>query len=258
MINSATFIGEPLPFQDVCRIYPPKIRDVVANPKFSVYLKIITITQDELAEENKKISKGLDLGNQINDPFEFLLNCCYNSQDFKKLAEDAFYFFTHEKITFLYSEKRILIGDPETELSKVKNVNQLRFLTEKNYFEFQNAVRVSFGAPEEKEPPPIDPNEDPRIRRMKEKIRERDRIKAKAAAAGKNSGGISLQTSLAAICCMGIGLTPLNIGELSYAAIGPIMNMMQEKEKYDIDIRSLLAGADSKKIKPKYWIRNEE
>jgi hypothetical protein len=30
------------------------------------------------------------------------------------------------------------------------------------------------------------------------------------------------------------------------------------KEKYEIDIDSLLAGADSKKIKPKYWIRNSE
>ena len=29
-------------------------------------------------------------------------------------------------------------------------------------------------------------------------------------------------------------------------------------EKYDIDIRSLLAGADSKKVKPKYWIRNSD
>ena len=67
-----------------------------------------------------------------------------------------------------------------------------------------------------------------------------------------------METTLAAICCMGIGITPLNIGEMSYAAIGPIMNMMQEKEKYDIDIRSLLAGADSKKVKPKYWIRNNE
>ena len=57
---------------------------------------------------------------------------------------------------------------------------------------------------------------------------------------------------------MGIGITPLNIGELSYGSISTIMNMMQEKEKYDIDIRSLLAGADSKKIKPKYWIRNND
>jgi hypothetical protein len=32
--------------------------------------------------------------------------------------------------------------------------------------------------------------------------------------------------------------------------------MEQQKEAYDIDIRSLLAGADSKKVKPKYWIRN--
>jgi hypothetical protein len=54
---------------------------------------------------------------------------------------------------------------------------------------------------------------------------------------------------------MGIGITPLNIGEMSYASIQPIMRMLQNKEKYEVDIQSLLAGADSKKIKPKYWIR---
>jgi hypothetical protein len=32
--------------------------------------------------------------------------------------------------------------------------------------------------------------------------------------------------------------------------------MYQQNEEYDIDIRSLLAGADSKKVKPKYWIKN--
>ena len=37
-----------------------------------------------------------------------------------------------------------------------------------------------------------------------------------------------------------------------------ILNQYQTKEKYEIDIDSLLAGADSKKIKPKYWIRNLE
>jgi hypothetical protein len=35
------------------------------------------------------------------------------------------------------------------------------------------------GLPPLKEEPPIDPNEDPRIRKMKEKIRERDRVKAR-------------------------------------------------------------------------------
>ena len=115
-------------------------------------------------------------------------------------------------------------------------------------------IRESLGEKPAKPPEPINPNEDPRIRRIKEKARERDRIKAKQS--GKS--GISLDTCVTAICCMGIGLTPLNIGEISYASIGEIMRVMQNKEKYDIDIRSLLAGADSKKVKPKYWIRNSD
>jgi hypothetical protein len=57
---------------------------------------------------------------------------------------------------------------------------------------------------------------------------------------------------------MGLGITPLNIGEMSYASMGELVRTYQEKEKYDLDVRSLLAGADSKKIKPKYWIRNTD
>ena len=146
------------------------------------------------------------------------------------------------------------MGTPPENLD---SINQLRIISEDDFFDLQNAIRVSVGLPELKPEPPVDPNEDPRIRKMKEKIRERDRAKAKRAAEGKGDG-INITTSLTAICCMGIGLTPLNIGELSYASIAPIMKMMQEKEKYDLDIHSLLAGADSKKVKPKYWIRNFE
>jgi hypothetical protein len=36
------------------------------------------------------------------------------------------------------------------------------------------------------------------------------------------------------------------------------MRYYQEKYKYDIDIQSLIAGADSKKVKPQFWIRNIE
>jgi hypothetical protein len=83
-------------------------------------------------------------------------------------------------------------------------------------------IREACGEKKAKPPEPIDPDENPYIRKIKERARERDRIKAKR----KGPNGISLDTCLAAICCMGIGITPLNIGEMSYAAIGPIMNMM--------------------------------
>jgi hypothetical protein len=73
-----------------------------------------------------------------------------------------------------------------------------------------------------------------------------------------NANGINFETMLVAICCMGLGLTPLNIGEMSYAAVGELVKVYQNKEKYEIDVRSLLAGADSKKVKPKYWIKNSD
>ena len=83
-------------------------------------------------------------------------------------------------------------------------------------------IRDAVGEKQEKPPEPINPNEDPRIARIKAKARERDRIKARQG----NKNGISLSTSLLAICCMGIGITPLNIGEMRYAAVGPIMRVM--------------------------------
>ena len=65
-----------------------------------------------------------------------------------------------------------------------------------------------------------------------------------------------MAASLTSICCMGLGINPLNIGEMSYVAFRAIMDMYQDKEKYDLDVKTILAGGDSKKIKPKYWIKN--
>jgi hypothetical protein len=56
---------------------------------------------------------------------------------------------------------------------------------------------------------------------MKAKARYRDRIKA------KQGGGITLEDSLTSICCMGIGINPLNIREMSYAAMNKLMSKFQ-------------------------------
>ena len=82
---------------------------------------------------------------------------------------------------------------------------------------------------------------------MKAKARLRDKIKAK-------KDGIPLSVILVSICCMGLGITPLNIGEISYASVPAIMERYQAKEKYEVDIKSMLAGA--KDVKLKYWIRD--
>ena len=214
-----------------------------------MYAKILTITAEDIRDELRDAGKEMDI---YPTPFEFLLANCYHSKEFKELTIEAFEFFCHTKVAFLFEEKKIIIGDLEQMVQEITDISQIIYLLEDEYFDFQNAIRESMGDKPVKPPEPIDPDEDPRVAEIKRRARERDRKKAKHS----SKGGISLNTCLTAICCMGIGITPLNIGEMSYGAVGAIMSMMQEKEKYDIDIRSLLAGADSKKVKPKYWIRN--
>ena len=249
MLDPAILIGEPLRFKGKIFIYPPRVKDVVANPNFSVFYKILTMSQEDIRDELKSKLKE---GEIAPTPFEYLLVSCQYINGFDKIVRGAFQFFCKTEILFLYDENKIVLGSMEEFNQEYEVIKKLPYINEEEFFAFQNKVRLAYGDKELKPLEPEDPDEDPRIRRIKEKARERDRIKAKQA--GKN--GISLNTCLVAICCMGIGLTPLNIGEMSYASVGQIMKMMQDKEKYDIDIRSLLAGADSKKIKPKYWIRN--
>lgn len=240
MSKEQFFLGYPAEFKKICLVYPPKIKDVVSNSNFSVYEKLLTLSQEEI--EDEYVEKKYDMST-ILSPFEYILNCAYNSLEFRALITKAFMFFIREPVIFLFEQKAIAIGD----LKEVKKVEQLRMLKEEDYFEFQNMIRASMGRAQV-EKPKLD--EDPRVKAIKAKARYRDKIKAKL---GKN---LNLKTILASICCMNIGLTPLNIGELSYAAIPILFSTYQEKEKYQLDIDSLLAGADSKKVKPKYWIRN--
>lgn len=242
-MSDANFIlGFPVEFKKICLVYPPKVKDVASNENFGLFTKLLTFSQEEI--EDEYVESNLDPKEALT-PFEYLLNGAYNNQNFKNSVEEAFKFYIHEPIFLLPEQKQIIIGDVYQENA----IQKIRFLKEEDFFDFQNLVRQSVGHPV-LEPP--NPNEDPRVKAIKAKARYRDRIKAKQ---GK---GLNLRSMIASISCMQMGLNPLNIGELSYVAMSDLITIYQYKEKYQIDIDSLLAGADSKKVRPKYWIRNLE
>ncbi len=243
-----TFLGLPQKFKNLCTIYPPTINDMLREETKGI-ANILTISQEEI--EDLFADKMDQQGNPIQIPTVleyFLINCMYNKK-FEQQFIKSFELYIHEPVSILYEIQSIIIGDLEKETLKAKKPEDFRILNKDNFFEFQNAIRCSLGDK------PIDPpkeNEDPRIKRMKAKARYRDRIKA------KKGVGITFEETLVSICCMGIGLNPLNIGEMSYAATKLLVEKYQQKERYEVDIRSLLAGADSKKIKPKYWMNKND
>ena len=246
MSKELFFIGAPVQFKPGVNIYPPKVKEVVSNPGYNSFSRVLTYSHEEIEDIYVKEKKELD---SFPTPLEFMLNNCYHSKDYEDVCKKAFQFFLKSEVDFLYDKKIILVGRIEEVLKNLTSIDQLVMIHEEEFFDFQNLIRM---ATNQKTVEPPNLNEHPRIKAMKAKARYRDRVKAKQAA--KN--GMDLFTIMTSICCMGIGITSLNIGEMSYVAMQAILNQYQNKEKYQIDIDSLLAGADSKKIKPKYWIRN--
>ena len=245
MINSYAFLALPIRKKNYS-VYPPTLNDSLNNPNFTQWEGLFTTSQEELEDSIHEHNPSYD--GPIPTPWLFLLGSAYEDKEFENTIREAFRFFLHEEITILYENQVIVLGNLEEELTKVSSAEELRIIDEEEFFNLQNTVRTSLGiAPVEKP----DPDESPRIKRMKAKARLRDRVKA------KKGMGLSLGDSQLSICCMGIGLTPLNIGEISYAALGKIIDRYQRKEAYETDVKSILAGADAKKIHPKYWITNE-
>lgn len=247
MINAKFFLGLPEPFQKVCWIYPPKIQDILNNQDYPVYRKLFLSTQEDI--EDEYVEAGISF-EELPTPLKYLFTLIQADSRLKPIIQKGFEFFIHEPVTLLEEQCIIIVGDLEKEVQIIKSVEDLRILNEDNYFDFQNKLREALG---EKPAEPYNPNENPKVKYFKAKARLRDRVKAK-----NSKDALTLGSTLAAICCMDFGLNPLNIGELSQVAITVLTRYYQEKSKYDIDIQSLLAGADSKKIKPKNWIRNIE
>lgn len=255
MLNEQTLLRLPHKCKNYT-IYPPSVNDMVGNDKSWVYKKILTMSQEDIedlcAEEAKK-----DINSLLNEPIinsvfltplEMVLNQAYNSSKIKKITIEAFQFFIHEPVTFLFEQKKILIGDINKDLLNISSLKDLRFLDENNFLEFQNDIRAyAFG---EKAISPPNPNEDPRIKRAKALGRIREKVKL------KTKKGVSLSTSLISICCMNLGINLLNIGEISYASVPYLINYYQEKTRYEYDIEALLHGADSKKVNPTTWIKD--
>ena len=248
MSKEMFFIGQPVQFKTGILVYPPSLKDVIVNENYNTFLRILTYSQEEIEDIFVKEKKDLS---SFPTPIEFMLNNCYHDRQYEKVCKQAFQFFLKTEVDFLYDKKLIIIGNLKDVLKNLTSLSQLITISEEEFFDFQNLIRLATDQKPVKSP---NPNEHPKIKAMKAKARYRDKVKAKQNA--KN--GVTLFSVMASICCMGIGLNPLNIGEMSYVSVQTILNQYQMKEKYEIDIDSLLAGADSKKIKPKYWIRNLE
>ena len=120
-----------------------------------------------------------------------------------------------------------------------------------NFEEFQLILRIQnkVSIPEE-----IPENETPMQRKFRLRRLEVKKAKKKQNQK-KQEKPVSFLNLISSMICY-LGLPLAEILKLSLFAFYDLLGRNQNREKYDYDVRAILAGADSKKIKLVHWTDN--
>lgn len=233
-IKEQAFVGVPSPLENICLITPPTIKEIVTmgTYKYNTILGLLLLTEVDIV---RIIKEKTDKDVNIEDikPLEYLLqSASYNDMFFLEL-EEAFSTFIKEELILLPKINSVLVG-PMTEK---------RLITESNFRDFQDILRIQ-NKKEIKEAPPE--NESEIARKFRLKREARDAIKRKQQE--KNGEQQSLLDLFEIAETFGIDYKNKTI-----FAFYNLLTRYQRKEKWDQDIQMLCAGADSQKLKTKYW-----
>ena len=84
----------------------------------------------------------------------------------------------------------------------------------------------------------------------------RERVKEKQNQKKAEEDAPEFADILSSICTMGIGINLTNIKDFTIYQIKEQIERARTREQYYTELDMLMAGADSKKIKPVHYVRN--
>lgn len=248
-VKLKAFAGAPYLFgeeeEPICLIQPLTVKELVKlGTKYQHYLSLLTISEDELEDLAEQIYDPIQKADfEKLTPFDYLMVMSeYNDTFFVDLKQ-AFSTFLKDEIFIIPQVGQIALG----------KIDSGRLINKDNFKEFQKVIRLQNRLDTPEEIP-----EKENYMHKKFRLRRKAVKKAKAKQQIKEGDTPTLSDLISSVCVLGIGVTWENVLDMPIYTFYDLFNRYQRKEKYDLDVRSLLAGADSKKIKLKYWIRNNE
>lgn len=239
IIKEQAYCGLPSKLPNVCKIYPGMMKEMLkmGSDIYSQRLGLLLLTSSQI--DKILTDKGItDEKIKSLHPLEYLLKSAQMDDTFLLELEKAFSTFIKEEVLLLPRMNAVLIG------SKVEK----RLITKDNFEDFQAILRIQN---HKKVPTPPPENESAFEKKMRLAAEMRDEVKRKQEQ--KNGEVQNLTTLLEIAEVFGI-----NYMEKSIYAFYRLIERYQKQEKWNQDIQMLCAGADSNKIKIKYWGLNSK
>ena len=241
-IKEQAFLGLPSSLDNICKVYPLKIPEIVemGTITYNGKLGLLLLTEVDIVNIIKE-KTGEEIPIEDIHPLEYLIQSAALDDMFLLELKSIFSTFLKEDIKVLPKINAILVGNP---LEK-------RLITNENFQDLQDILRIQ-NKKEAKEPPPKNESAGERkMRLLREKV-----AAVKKKQAQKNGQEQSLVELLEIAQTFGI-----DIQNCTLYSFYSLIRRAQLKEKWDQDIQMLCAGADSNKLKTKYWgesLKNDE
>lgn len=233
-IKAQAYIGKPSLLPNVCRVYPFTIEEILEMGliNYNILLSLLLLTETDIAKVIKeKTGEDPDVS-QIR-PLEYILKSAEADDMFLLELQNAFATFVKEEVLLLPKINSVLIGPRE----------EKRLITEKNYRDFQDILRIQ-NKKDFVPPPPSD--ETPGERKMRLLREQVAAVKKKQAQ--KKGSNQTLDEIMSIAETYGI-----NPKTHTLYAFYSLLRRHQLKEKWEQDLQVICAGADSQNIKTKYW-----
>lgn len=244
------FMGAPYKLGNICKLYQLTLEEIclsddsIGMDKYNYYTGLLTMDIEDVKEALAK--KGVTVDASMFEDlsvFEYLLLSAANDKAFFLELQRALSTFIKEEILISTKNNIIIVGKPQ----------QRRIITKNEFEELANVLRA-FNKMRIKEPPPE--NETPMQKRFRLKREQRERVKEQQAKNNDNDDNIEFADLMSSLCTMNVGITAINIKNFTIYQIKDQLERAQVREKYYTELDMLMAGADSKKIKPIHYVRN--
>lgn len=240
MDNLALLHGKPILIPDTpINVFPVKLRDIssVGVEKFFFFLGLTTINPLKSGQEFLVDTDFSDSEKSLL----YLLAVLKDNRDFERDFCNALNFFLKTKVGFNKEEMYLWLKPKEEEIVVTVEVFEaLQYIIK----------RQNFLLKEKEEFKPLNDKAAEIVGKMNKGRAKVGEIKS------KNSETTDFSDLVSGLAAKGNGLSIFNIWNLSYYAFNDQLKRMGMIEEYETGLQSIMAGADSKKVKLKYWIRN--
>lgn len=238
-VRETAFAGTPYCYNKIFSVKPLTLKEILMMNRieYEKKLAILLLTEIDIAKVIKeKTGQEPKLG-EIR-PLTYLLQSAELDDSFYLELVSSLNTFITEDIMLLPKINAVVVGPPQ----------EKRLITNENFADLQEILCIQNARPV-KEPPPE--NESAIAREFRLKREMRDAVKKKQQQ--KKGENQTFVDSMEIADVYGIDYLNCTI----YAFYRKIKRH-QAKEKWDQDLQMICAGADSKKMKTKYWGENLE